>query len=356
MNQIKRLRDALDELDAQISCLLDQRMETVDEIGRVKRQHHLLVTDKSREAEVLSKVQSSVHHPVLKENMANIYKVIMEESKVSQQFLQHTEFPFQRIGIIGLGLIGGSICKGVKVKRPYVEICGFADPSHDCDRALHEGWIDKTASSMRDLLLWAEVLIIASPISTVIPLAEEIHTHKSSLLHPLTIVDVASIKGDIVAKFEQLTCDKLEYIGTHPMAGKEHQGFASSQATLFVRRPWVVTPHRKNKGATLAAVDELIRFLGGEPVKLEAQEHDRQAALISHLPGILSRAFYDFVLQNEPTSSQIAGPGFHSFTRMAHSNGEMRSDIERYNQAHIHDLLEQWVEYLTQRMEGEKAS
>lgn len=353
MNQIKHLRDALDHLDSQISSLLDQRMETVDEIGRIKRQHHLVVTDKSREAEVLDRVKTSVHHPVLKENMVNIYKVIMEESKVSQQFLQHTKLPFRCIGLIGLGLIGGSICKGLKVKSPSVEIRSFVDPSDDCIVALNEDWIDQIYTSLPALLQWSEVLIIASPISTVIPLAEEIHRLSVSLSHPLIIMDVASIKGEIVTKFEQLTSGQIEYVGTHPMAGKESKGFVNSQATLFVRRPWVVTPHAKNKSATIEAVDQMIRFLGGEPVKLEAEEHDRQAALISHLPGIISRAFYDFVLQNDATCNQLAGPGFHSFTRLAHSNGEMRLDIERYNQAHIHILLEQWVDYFTQRMEGE---
>lgn len=183
-----------------------------------------------------------------------------------------------------------------------------------------------------------DLLIIASPLSTIIPIAKKIKTD-----HPLLVIDVGSVKGSIVKEFEKLTKDSIEFLSTHPMAGTEKTGFDASSPDLFQDAPWIITPHKKNK----AKIETFIRELGAKPIRMSAKEHDEKAALISHLPIILSKALWDFVQKKDPKSIQIAGPSFKSMTRPAHGNEKLHNDILKFNKTQINSLLNQFIKKLT---------
>lgn len=346
MERLKKLRDRIDWLDTQIASLLNERMCAADEIGRIKRNHHEEVADQSREAHVLDQVENLVQHPILKENIANIYSEILYESRTAQRFLQSPSQPFRRIGVIGVGLMGGSLCKGIKTKDRAIQINALQHTSADAALAREGGWIDNIYSTMAELMQNCDLIIIASPLSTVIPIAEEIHLH-SHTVNKLIVMDISSVKREVGQAFEKLSSSSIEYISTHPMAGKDKPGFANSQATLFVDRPWIIVPHKKNTAAGMDNIQSLIRFLGGDPMCLEAADHDRQAALISHLPALLSKSYLDFVNTTCADSLMISGPGFQSFTRLAHDNEALRKEIAAHNQANIQAYLHQWVQALT---------
>jgi prephenate dehydrogenase len=342
MNEIKNLRQQLDALDFEICSLLSQRMNVVDAIGDIKRDRQLNLKDQRREEMVLKHVEAVVQHPVLKESIANIYKVIMDESKIAQRFLRCSSFPFSKIGVIGLGLIGGSICKAIKVKKASATIGTLASASPDNILAFQERWVDKEYASLKELMLNCELLILAAPLSAILPLAEEIGSQRDGI-EKLVVIDVGSVKKEIVHAFESLSDEHLEFVGTHPMSGKETSGFANSQATLFVSHPWVIVPHLRNNPGTISAIIDFIQFLGAEPMGLDASKHDRRAALISHLPGMLSQAFLDFASSKDEEALQMAGPGFKSFTRLAHSNPEMRKQINESNKNEIQHYLREWI-------------
>lgn len=345
MDRLKKLRDRIDWLDSQIASLLNERMGAVDQVGKIKKTIQHEVLDPSREMNVLNQVESIVQHPILKANIANIYKEIMQESKTVQQFFQHSTQPFPRIGMIGLGLMGGSICKAIKTKDASIEI-GALMHQHETDSLAKEGgWIDQVYSTVEELIQNSDLIILASPISTIIQLAEEIKLHSADC-ERLIVIDIASVKEEIVAAFEKLSCKNIEYLSTHPMAGKEKSGFTNSQATLFVNRPWMVVPHQKNSPECIESIKQLILFLGSNPVSLDAKVHDQRTALISHLPSILSKSYFDFVSAIDPESLMISGPGFQSFTRLAHGNETMRREIAKSNQQFIQDYLAQWLNFI----------
>lgn len=345
MHRLKKLRDRIDWLDTQIASLLNERMRAADQVGKIKRIIQQDVTDQSREMSVLNQVEMIIQHPILKANISNIYREIMQESRTAQQFFQHLSQPFRRIGIIGMGLMGGSICKGIKTKDSSIEIGTLMNESEDNFLAKTGGWVDQVYSTIGDLIQNSELIILASPICTIIEWAKEIKLN-SVHLEKLIVIDIASVKEEMTATFEKLSRKNIEYISTHPMAGKENGGFKNSQATLFVNRPWVLVPHKENSSSGIESIKELILFLGSKPICLEAKVHDRQAALISHLPSILSKSYFDFVNSIDPESLLISGPGFQTFTRLAHDNKERRAEIAKHNQQVIHDYLDQWLEFL----------
>lgn len=352
MHRLTRLRARIDWIDSQIAALLNERMQAVDQIGKIKKTIQQDIVDHSRESSILQNLESAVRHPILKANISNIYKEILQESKTAQKFFDHPQQPFGRIGVIGTGLIGGSICKGIKTKDSSIEIgtlahspANGAHAAGDSELAHAGGWVDHVYSNIEDLVQNSDLIILASPISTIIPYAQQIKHHAKGAKKKLVVMDVASIKGEIADNFEKLSGKDVVFVGTHPMAGKETSGFANALPTLFVNKSWVVVPNHKAEDA-IANIQELILFLGATPVQLDAKIHDQQAALVSHLPSILSKYYFEFVNSIDPDSLQISGPGFQSFTRLAHDNEEMRAEIDKYNHPCIKNYLDQWVAYL----------
>lgn len=236
---------------------------------------------------------------------------------------------FQKVGIIGLGLIGGSIAK--KLHEKGYSIYTVKSKSADVQKAKS---IVTVLPNPDALAKECDLLIIASPLSTIIPIAKKIKTD-----HPLLVIDVGSVKGAIVKEFEKLTKGPIEFLSTHPMAGTEKTGFDASTPDLFHDAPWIITPHKKNR----AKIESFIRELGAKPIKMSAREHDEKAALISHLPIILSKALWDFVQKKDPKSIQIAGPSFKSMTRPAHGSDTLYEDILKFNKTEIKKLMKRFL-------------
>ena len=101
---------------------------------------------------------------------------------------------------------------------------------------------------------------------------------------------MGSVKSAVFPAFEALTTENLEFLSTHPMAGKEKWGFASSDADLFHECCWILSPHGKNQSNTFKTMHDLIEFLGAKATVIDPKKHDEQTALISHLPALLSRS------------------------------------------------------------------
>jgi prephenate dehydrogenase/chorismate mutase len=350
MENLKLLRQRLDEIDFQIVKLLNKRMELADEIAEWKTQHQTPITDLEREMEVMTHVHEEVKNPVLNDFIDNIYKQIIDCAKASQSLRKRHTLPFFDIGIIGLGLIGGSIAKSIKAKQPSIRLYALDFP--DAHEAIQSRLIDKTFSTLCELADHCDLIVLATPISTIIPIAQQISEASNQLKRPLLVIDIASVKGKIVDCFETLTSSFVEYLSTHPMAGSEKSGFKNSVSSLFVNAPWVIVPHKKNHEHRIDQTRSFIEFLGAAPCLLNAQIHDKRAALISHLPGQISQNIFNFVKQIDPESLEMAGPGFKSMTRLAHSNPLLRSEIASANAANIKYYLNEWLKYI---QKGENA-
>lgn len=349
MENLKILRQHLDQIDSQIVFLLNKRMETADEIAKWKIEHRDPIVDKPREEEVLDKAGKLVNHPVLKDYIVEIFNLIMNCAKISRSLQEHESVPFQRIGLIGLGLMGGSIAKALKLKNKNIELFTLKSDVYNSLDAIESGLLNKEYSTLTDFLENSELIILCTPISTIIPLAKQIAS--VSVSHKLLIMDIASVKSEITKTFEDLTNVNLEYFSTHPMTGSENSGFKNSLATLFVNAPWIVVPHGKNSQEGLFQIKAFFEFIGAKPIVLDAKTHDIQTALISHIPGQISNDILNFVKQKDPSSLKIAGPGFKSMTRLAHSNPLLRSEIASFNKMNIEKYLKEWLDYVKK---GEK--
>ena len=219
-----------------------------------------------------------------------------------------------KIGIIGLGLIGGSL---------------FKDLSKDYDVIA----VSKSQSGERiykeyDILKDRDLIFVCSPMNKTLGILDELE----DILSDSTIVcDVCSLKEFVCKKKRP-----YKFIPTHPMAGTEHKGFENSFGGLFKGAKWVII-NNDYKYET-EKLCEVIKYLGASPVFAEAAEHDEAAALISHMPMVLAQALM-LTAKDNLLAMKIAASGFRDMTRLALSNEEMACDMVSMNHKNIEQAI-----------------
>ena len=341
---LDNLRKKLETIDDQIVDLLDQRMIVAGEVGFVKDALELPLSDSQHEKAIFCRLQKRIKHSLLRDYVENIFLPIFECAKGERKLRKKKRTSIKKIGILGHGLIGGSILRALKTQGGKLSISAVARDDLDFEQAWNSGLIDNIFSTLKEMVSEVDCLVLAVPITEVLSLASEIANITKGDGKGLLVVDVASVKGEIATVFESLTHLGVEFVATHPMAGSEKMGFSSSMSSLFIDAPWVITPHTRNSKKGVAAIKSLVKLMGARPVIMEASQHDKYAALLSHVPGILAKSYLDFVDQLIPNVEDLCGPGFRSFTRVAHSNPRMRKEIAKANKKEIDLALSQWGE------------
>lgn len=249
---------------------------------------------------------------------------------------------FQRIGIVGLGLIGGSIALAVERHWPGMPIIGI-------DRADRCADLRQKASNLQlatDLtaLAGADLIVLAAPVRENIALLGRLQ----SVLHaPSLVTDTSSTKRAIVHAAEALPTH-LTFIGGHPMAGDVRGGAAHARADLFEGRPWLLTPCEARSNG-LQALEALIEELGATPARIEAPAHDRVLAAVSHLPQLTASALMHVVGERVGLEGlSCAGGGLIDTTRLAASAPAIWRDIAATNADEIRPAIDALIEALLQ--------
>jgi prephenate dehydrogenase len=249
--------------------------------------------------------------------------------------------PCERVGIVGLGLIGGSIARDLRSRQPDIQIIGVDAPDV-LDAAYAAGTIDETHVST-EALADADLVILAAPVSAIIERIRELGARHFRGL----VTDVGSTKRQILAAAAEAGLER--FIGGHPMSGSERGGFEESRTGLFDSRPWfLVPPDSGAAGGDRATIDALVRTLGAVPVETDAFTHDRTVAHISHLPQLLAVALMNTAADAcGEAGVQQAGRAFADMTRVACSPPEMWKDIVETNR----DLIAQAIMELVSHLE-----
>ncbi len=250
------------------------------------------------------------------------------------------------IGVIGLGLMGGSLVKAVKAHLPHIKIHAIRDRRRDLRLALRARCIDRVHSSMEGLVAQADMIIIATPIDAVIPVARMIKRCESPRTSKLLVIDIASVKANIADTFQSLTSPYIEFLPTHPMAGSEKIGFQFSAADFFVKRPWIITPHQRTTSRGVRIAQMFIRSLGSTCFSVSPLKHDQYVAFVSHLPFLLATYLFSFISTHQQRALKLAGSGFESMTRLASGSVEMHEEILILNKKNIDVALRDFFHFV----------
>ncbi|MCZ2077070.1 MAG: prephenate dehydrogenase [Bryobacteraceae bacterium] len=253
------------------------------------------------------------------------------------------------VAIIGVGLIGGSFALALRKAGFDGTILGVSSRK-TLDKALKLGAIDEP-SALSDAARRADLLYLAQPIRAIL----ETITSLEGCLKPGTLVtDAGSTKREIVEA--ATTIRSAQFLGGHPMAGKEVRGVAAADAALFAGRTYVLTPRQPDEMDT-GAVREFrlwLERIGSQVLVLSPEEHDRVVAFTSHLPQLASTALASLLAGTLHSSEEtlVAGPGLQDATRLALSDYEIWSDILQTNTGNIRAALRDYIDRLQQLEES----
>lgn len=246
-------------------------------------------------------------------------------------------FKSERLAVIGLGLMGGSLAIGLRQHADC--IIGMDMNAETRQQALDDGVIDIATDDLKTAVHDADTVLLAAPVNVILMLLRK--QIAPYLRSNTLVIDIGSTKADICEAMGQLPIG-VQAIGGHPMTGKERNGIAFSDPDLYRGKPFVLCPTRRTTPATRIRAHELIAALGALPVEMEAARHDRVVATISHVPYLLSIALMataSHQAQQDEGVWALAAGGFRDMTRLAGSDITMMSDITGTNTQAIAELL-----------------
>ncbi len=224
------------------------------------------------------------------------------------------------IGIVSLGLIGGSILKSLYGKGHNL----FA-VTRNPDTIKAAKQYTENISDDYSILKDCDIVFVASPINKTLNVLDKLENH---LNKDCIVMDCSSVKEFVMKK------RPYKFIASHPMAGTEKTGFNSSFGTLFEGAVWVLTPFDDTPAEDLEKAEQIIKLTGAHIIIADAKEHDKAVALISHFPLLVSQSLFYCIKDNE-LAKKLAASGFRDMTRLAMSNMEMAVDMMTYNSENI---------------------
>lgn len=231
-----------------------------------------------------------------------------------------------RVTVVGLGLMGASLCMDLVQGHLCREVRGVARRAETALAAFFENAVDQATTDLQTGVAGADIVILATPVRTIVDMLTEV----GPVLWPGALVmDMGSTKGEICAALNNLP-PHVQPIGGHPMTGKETAGYEAAEPGLYRGATWVLTPLPRTSQETIALSLELVTAVGAKPVVLEPERHDNLVAAISHLPFLLASALVHTVDQTgviDPTVWRLAAGGFRDTSRVAASDTRMFIDI-----------------------------
>ncbi len=246
-----------------------------------------------------------------------------------------------KIGIVSLGLIGGSLFRClVETKHEVYAV------TRNLETILKARELSNNVSEDINTLKDCDVVFVASPINKTLEILDQLNDVVRS---DCVVLDCASVKQFVMEKEYNYI-----FIGSHPMAGTEKNGYDYSFAELFGGAKWFLTPSKKATEIDIMIVEDILEETGAEVIIADAKEHDEAVALISHMPLLLSQALFKTAQKND-LAMHLASSGFRDMTRLCMSNLEMAKDMREYNRENICSAISELTKSIDNLMSTQDA-
>ena len=248
----------------------------------------------------------------------------------------------ERVAIVGVGLIGGSLALAWKERRPSLHIVGFDQPDV-LEAAQSSGALDEAAPAMSQAVGGADVVVLAVPLAAMETVLSDAAPH----LKPGAIVtDVGSVKMPVLTAATRCLASNHVFVGGHPMAGAEQSGFDYADAFLFENATYVLCPPHRNDQDAYGTLVGLVEATGARVLAMDAEQHDRVAACVSHLPQLVATTLMDVVArrsQVDRAALELAAGGFRDMTRIASSPFALWASILETNCLEVTRALDEFM-------------
>ena len=261
------------------------------------------------------------------------------------------DIPFNKVVIVGVGLIGGSLGLNMKQQGLANAIVGVGRRIENLELAVKLGAIDRYESKAQEAVKDADLVILATPVDTY---AAHVREWGGSLPSQAIVSDVGSVKGQLVEEIEQLLPPHVRFVGAHPIAGREKSGVAYATTDLFKGARCLVTPTKRTNSEALDLICQLWKSAGSVVTSLDPIVHDFVLGGVSHLPHVAAFALMQALtelqgqLGDSATLLEYSGGGLRDTTRIAASSPEMWRDICLANRENLLKMIEIYVQHLEQ--------
>lgn len=253
---------------------------------------------------------------------------------------------WQKITLVGVGLLGGSLGLAVKERRLAAHVSGYVRRAASIAECEKSGAVDKADTDVGRAVQGADLVVLCTPIAQMAPLVTRM---LPSLERGCVVTDVGSVKASVVAELEPLVSKAgAEFVGSHPMAGAEKMGVASARADLFKGAICAITLTANSDPRTVARLEEFWSAIGARPLRLSPELHDDLVSRSSHLPHVVASELANYVLSPVHPKEQgmLCANGFRDTTRVASGSPEMWRDISLANRRNLARVLGVFIEDL----------
>jgi len=238
-----------------------------------------------------------------------------------------------KITIIGVGLIGGSLAKAIKENNLAKVVFGFGRDLNRLEKAQKANVIDQFSTNLKEAINDSDIAVIATPVGSFKEILSEI---KPFLTGKIIITDVGSTKTNIASIVSQTLGEYSNcFIPAHPIAGKEKSGFEASESNLFKNKKVIITPLETNSSDSISLIQKMWQDIGADVDFMSPESHDELLGMTSHLPHMLAFSLVNYLISKNPSASIYAAGGFKDFSRIASGDNVMWRDICIQNKGQI---------------------
>ncbi len=343
MDDIAAHRARIDAIDEQIVRLLNARADEALAIGAIKAATGVLISQPGREADVLAHAVDLNKGPFDETGIRAVFRTLIGElsrlqrergAGTSPAGTRSKAAPFARVGIVGLGLMGGSIALSARRVWPRIHLVGVVRRERIADMQ-QAGFVNEATDDLSRLAS-CDLIVLATPVPVALSLLPALR----DLPGEAVITDVGSTKREIM----QATTGLARFIGGHPMAGTEKSGPAAAVDGLFTGRPWLLMSHTAARPPQADRLEAFVAGLGALPRWMDAEPHDRVMAFVSHLPQLVAVALMNAAMRGAGDAGlAMAGPAFGEMTRTASSPAGMWTDILSSNSDFVAGALARFI-------------
>lgn len=243
---------------------------------------------------------------------------------------------FNKVSIIGVGLIGASLSLAIRKKGLAKLVYGYGRHEENLKRAVQQGIIDSYSMTLKDVCKEADLVVLSTPVGVFLDIVKAIRAFlkKGSIL-----IDVGSVKGRLVYDLEAMMPEGVHYLGTHPIAGSDKSGIDDAKADLFDGALCIITPTERSSAVGMETVAGMWKEIGARIEIMDPYRHDEIYGAVSHLPHIVAYTLVNTIGDIDSGYIDYAGQGFRDATRIAMSSPELWKDIVIFNKDNLIKFL-----------------
>ncbi len=363
-SRLEALRGEIDAIDAELCALLERRFAVTEDIGKTKAKLGRNLVDQTRETIVLERVAARLKADSSRGFILNIFKSLMKESVEHQQQvlsenceLKPKPSPFPVVYAIGVGLVGGAMCRAIKSVFPRTLIHAM-DPFEEQSAIRNSEIFESSESELnKEVIAQSSLIIISCPPVVSLRVLEEIAPLVGS---GQIVIDMASVKQPICKLAEELNLNGAEFIGVHPFFGNEKKGFVNSSSVIVRGRNICLVPTSKSSSESVEKLTSWFSDMELSVFVTDACSHDQTVAMTSHILQLFSSALgaiiYDELISagKEP-QLVLSGGALASSARLMSSQSEMWRQITALNEVEISKTVAKLISLLGQLQSKEFA-